>query len=616
MQHGFVGRIADIDLNTGQVKDYPVDDATLRKYIGGGGLGARFLYDLTGPSTGPLGPDNVLVVMTGPVTGTRVPTSGRHSVLARSPLTGIFAESDVGGTWGTMLKRAGFDGLIVRGRAEKPVYLWLDGGMVEFRDAGHLWGLDTYTLDERLKAETHSKACVMSIGPAGEKLVRIASIMTDGRDGRAAGRCGLGAVMGSKNLKAIACHGQREVPVFDPKGLGDSIRGILPGMVEKMKARHLYGTANWTLTAEHSGDLPVKNWRGGRWEEGAEKLSGPRMTETILTGRYYCAACPVGCGRIVEVKEGPFAGVRGAGPEYETIGMLGSCCAVQDLEAVAKAHELCNQYGMDVISAGGIIAFAMECYEHGLITREDTCGVTLEWGNAAAMVEMVKQIGEQRGLGIVLGRGVRAAAAAIGGIAEEFAIHVKGLELPAHDPRALASTSVSYATSSRGACHLQSLSYPVEMTLKMPELGYPETLDRASSDGKGILAAKMQNLMSLLDSLKVCKFIVTGGGGIQPSQLVSWLNQVTGWDMSVDEFLQTGERIFNLKRLYSARLGISRKDDTLPPRMLGLPRPDGGAAGYLPNFGQMLNEYYVFRGWDDLGRPTPQKLEELGLEQG
>jgi aldehyde:ferredoxin oxidoreductase len=339
------------------------------------------------------------------------------------------------------------------------------------------------------------------------------------------------------------------------------------------------------------------------------------MAETILTGRYYCGSCPIGCGRIVEVKEGPFAGVRGAGPEYESIGMLGACCLVSDLEAVALAHQLCNQYGMDSISAGGIIAFAMECFEHGLITVEDTGGIALEWGDASAMVEMVRQIGEQRGLGVLLGRGTREAAQAIGGIAQEFAIHVKGLELPAHDPRAIASTSVSYATSSRGACHLQSLSYPVELTLKMPELGYPQPLDRQSSEGKGILAAKMQNLMSLVDSLKVCKFIVTGGGGVQPSHLVSWLNQVTGWDMTLDELLKAGERIFNLKRLYSVRLGISRKDDTLPARLLGLPRPDGGAAGYLPNFGQMLNEYYVFRGWDELGRPTSLKLRELDLEQ-
>lgn len=613
MPGGYMGRILDIDLTNRTVKEFMPSDKILRQFIGGSGLGTHILYHQTSPATDPLGPDNLLILLTGPFTGTRVPTSGRLAVVTRSPLTGIFAESDVGGTWGTACKRAGFDGLVLRGRSHTPVYLWLNDGKVEFRDATHIWGMDTYTLDDVLKKETSPTATVLAIGPAGEKLVLLASIMTDGRHGRAAGRCGVGAVMGSKNLKAIVASGSFRVPVADEQGLTDSVRRILPEMVEKTRARNQFGTGNWVLTAEHTGDLPVRNWRGGEWEEGAEKISGQAMARTILTGRYYCHACPIGCGRVVQVKDGPFAGVDGAGPEYETLGMIGSNCLIDNLEAIALGHQLCNQYGLDVISVGGAVAFAMECYEHGLINREDAGGVDLSWGNPEALIQLIHQIGRREKLGALLGQGVKRAAEEIGGIASEFAIHVKGLELPAHDPRAMTSTAVSYATSSRGACHLQSLSYPLEVSLKMPEIGYNEPVDRFSNEGKGILAAKMQDLMSLLDSLKVCKFIVTGGGGVQPSKLVEWLNLVTGWDMTVAEFLTAGERIFNLKRLYSVRLGITRKDDTLPARILSWPRPDGGAAGSLPHLGKMLDEYYKYRGWDELGRPTREKLTLLGL---
>jgi aldehyde:ferredoxin oxidoreductase len=338
------------------------------------------------------------------------------------------------------------------------------------------------------------------------------------------------------------------------------------------------------------------------------------MTKTILPGRYFCGSCTIGCGRVVQINDGPYASVHGAGPEYETLGMLGSNCLVDNLKAISLAHQLCNQYGMDVISVGAAIAFAMECYEHGVITAQDTGGVELNWGAADALIEMVHQIGRQRGLGVLLGKGVRQAARELGGVAEEFAIHVKGLEFPAHDPRALTSTAVSYATSNRGACHLQSLSYPVELTLKPPELGFPEPVDRFADDRKGVLAAKMQNLMSLLDSLKVCKFIITGGTGVEPSNLVEWLNFVTGWDMDLGEFLLAGERISNLKRLYCVRCGVSRKDDTLASAHPGHGMSGRRRGSHLSNFGRMLNEYYQFRGWDELGRPTREKLAELGLD--
>ena len=395
MLGGYMGRILEIDLSVPIIRTESLQESLLRGHIGGSGLGARILYDRTGPGTDPIGPDNLLILMTGPLTGTRVPTSGRHAVVTRSPLTGIFAESDIGGTWGATLKRAGYDGVIIRGRADKPVYLWISDEGVRLKDASHLWGMDIYRLDGHLKEETSPDAVVLCIGPAGEKMVRIASIMSDGADGRAAGRCGVGAVMGSKNLKAVVVSGRREVPVAYGDVLGDSIRRVAPSIVQGTRERGLYGTAAWMLTAEHTGDLPVQNWRKGKWEEGAERLSGQTMARRILKKRYYCSSCIVGCGREVHVAEGPYSGVAGAGPEYETLGMLGACCMVDDLEAIAMAHQLCNQYGIDVISAGGAIAFAMECYEHGLITHEDAGGVELTWGNPSAMIEMVRQIGSE-----------------------------------------------------------------------------------------------------------------------------------------------------------------------------------------------------------------------------
>jgi len=608
-----MGKLLIIDLTKRKVDVERLNAEVLRKYIGGSGLGARLLYDGTDERTDPLGPENLLIFMTGPLTGTKVPTSGRHAVVTRSPLTGIWGESDVGGTWGIALKRAGYDGVVIRGAADRPVYVIITEEEVRVADASHLWGMDTYQLDEVLRREVGPEGVISSIGPAGEKLVRFASIMSDGRAGRAAGRTGVGAVMGSKKLKALVTLGKKEIVVADPVRLERLNKAIVPGIVKGTRERGLYGTAAWVVTAEHLGDLPLKNWVGSTWEEGAEKLSGQTMAKTILKRRYYCGSCVIGCGREVEVQDGPYAGVLGAGPEYETIGMLGGLTLVDNLEAIALGHQMCNQYGLDVISTGAVIAFAMECFEHGLITTADTGGIELRWGSASAMLEIIRQIGERQELGALLGEGVRRAADEIGGLAREFAIHCKGLEFPAHDPRAMKSLAVSYATSNRGACHLQSLAYPVELKLAIPELGYPEPLDRFTDEGKGVLTARMQDLMSLIDSLKVCKFIVTGGGGVQPSHLVDWLNAVTGWDMDLTEFLKTGERLSNLKRQYSVRLGISRKDDVLPPRILTTPRLEGGARESLPHLGLMLREYYAYRGWDEQGRPTPQKLAELGL---
>ncbi|MCL5046604.1 MAG: aldehyde ferredoxin oxidoreductase family protein [Actinobacteria bacterium] len=610
---GYLGRILEIDLTTGQTEVKPLDRAEAAGFIGGSGLAASIFSRMTGPETDPLGPDNVLVFMTGPFTGTRIPTSGRHAVVAKSPLTGIWGEADVGGHWGTQLKLAGYDGLIIKGRASEPVYLWITDNLVQIRPARQVWGKDTYVADELLRGETDKDAVTSVIGPAGERLVRLASIMSDGRDARAAGRGGLGAVMGSKNLKAVVVLGRSQpLQVADEQGLNESLKEIRPKITQLMKGMHDNGTAGSVPGTEYTGDLPIKNWRQGTWAEGAQKLSGQNLTQTMLVKRFYCGSCIVGCGRVVKMEKGPYAGVDGAGPEYETMAALGSLCLVDNIEAVAQANELCNRYGLDTISTGTAVAFAMECYEKRILTAADA-GVSLEWGSEEALISLIHQIGRAQGLGRLLGQGVRRAAEEVGGLAPEFAMHVKGLELPAHDPRAYNSLAVGYATSNRGACHLQALSHIFERSVSMPEIGVDKPLDRFADTDKGRMTARAQDLMAVMDSLKLCKFILFGG--VTATHMATWLSQVTGETVTVAGLLDIGERVFNLKRLYNVRCGISRKDDTLPNRILQLRRKEGGAADNLPPLGKMLSDYYQCRGWSEEGIPLPETLERLGLQQ-
>ena len=597
MTFGYHDRIARVDLTTGQVTYLALEERVLRQYLGGTGLALRLLYDETGAEVDPLGPGNLLAFMVGPFAGTRVPTSDRFAVAGRSPLTGAWGESDCGGRWAGALKGAGLDGLLIGGAASSPVYLEVEDGQVQLRDASAYWGVDTYDLD--LGGE------MVCIGIAGERLLPHAAIMTGRSAGRAAGRTGLGAVMGSKKLKAIVARGRARAPLYDADGLAASVREAMPKIRENTKRMHDYGTGGGLETFERVGNLPIQNWRKGSWPEGAAKISGPHMAETILTGNYACGGCPIACGREVEVTSGPFAGVKGAGPEYETLGSFGSMCLIDDIEAIAKLNELCNRYGLDTISVGCTVAFAMEAQEKGLIEGGPT------WGDGESAVRLVHEIAQgSTALGRLMSQGVRRAAEALGGRALEFAIHVKGMELPMHDPRAYSGMAVGYATSARGACHLQSLASFPSRGVGMPELGFgdPERTDDAVH---GVINARYQDMMCLYDSLKLCKF--TQFAKVNLTDIANWLQRVTGWDVTVDELMQTGERISNLKRLYNARLGLSRKDDTLPPRILTHRRGEGGTPDHLPHLGRLLADYYAFRGWDEEGIPTPAKLAELGL---
>jgi aldehyde:ferredoxin oxidoreductase len=611
---GYCGQYIRLDLNDSSINILPLEESLLRKYIGGAGIASKFVFEETTSETDPLGPGNVLAAFTGPFTGSRISSSSRHHVMARSPQTGILGEASVGGDWGVQLKQAGFDGIVITGKAASPVYLWIHDGECELRPAAQIWGQDAFVSAEWLKAQTNPKATAAVIGQAGENLVRFASIPHIGKLVRQAGRTGLGAVMGSKNLKALVAYGSQPVPIANDEGLRASFQQAIPQIRQATTDFTKYGTSGGVEKYEYLGNFPIQNWRGSRWEEGASKISGVRMHNTILVGRYSCRGCMIACGRHVKIDEGRYAPLDAEGPEYETVGTMGGECLVDDLEAICAANDLCNRYGMDTITTGAVIAFAMEAYEKGLITKTDTDGLELTWGSADALVEMVHRIARGENIGKLLGKGSKAAAEELGGNAVEFAVHVKGLEPSAHDPRRFWTQALSYATAARGACHNAAWAHPYELGLFIPELGIEKPHKSYEIDGLADVVIKLQNFQTLNDTLIMCRFAQVGRA-VRLSNVHEWYNLITGLDVTIDELMQVGERIFNMKRLYNTRLGISRKDDFLPPRFMTHNRKGPGMTNQLPPIGQMLNEYYESRGWDEIGVPTPQKLADLGINE-
>lgn len=610
---GYHQKLIRVDLTNRKIEIQNLDEELFRKYLGGVGIEAKILFEETTPETHPLSPENILMAITGPYTGTGVPTSGRHHLVARSPLTGGFGESNVGGSWGVHFKRAGYDGILIRGKSEVPVYLWVHNGETEIRDAMPIWGKDSYESSDWLKKETSREATIAVIGQAGERMAKIASIPHIGHIVRAAARTGLGAVMGSKNLKAMVVLGDGPVPIAQPEALKTSIKNLLPHIRGVTEAFGKFGTSGGVDNYEKMGNFPIKNWRGGRWA-GAKNISGATMYDTILSGRKACLQCPIACGRHIKVTEGPYAPMDCEGPEYETVGTLGGLCMVDDLAAIAKANQLCNRYGLDTISAGGVVAFAMEAYEKGILTQRDTDGVELVWGNGKALVEMIQKMGKGEGIGKLMTEGSKSMAEALGKNAIEFAIHVKGLEPSAHDPRRFFSQALSYATAARGACHNASWSHPYELALSMPDMGIPEPQDPYEIEGKAEFTTKMQDLMCVMDALILCRFSQVGQA-VSVTNHVEWLNLITGWGIDISEYMRIGERLFNLKRLYNTRLGISRKDDTLPLRFLTLNRHGEGLTTQLPPIGRLLSDYYHVRGWDEFGIPLKETLDRLNLSE-
>jgi aldehyde:ferredoxin oxidoreductase len=608
--YGYMGKILRVDLTSRTLREEPLDWETARAFIGGSGYGTRIIHDEVPGDTDPLSPANKLVFMTGPTTATSLPTTARYEVCTKSPLTNMWLDTSSSGWWARDFKMAGYDGLIVEGAADAPVYLWINDGKVEIRDASAFWGLDSDATQEAIIAELgDSKVRVSCIGPAGEKRVPLACVMND--EQRAAGRGGAGAVMGSKNLKAIAVRGTMKVPVADEarlKEISKELRSRLGGhpVISQFTP---YGTA---VLMEHgwvSGDVPNKNWGKGVWQHGCEELNGRVMAETILKPHAACQGCFIRCARWIKIDEGPFA-MEGPGPEYETLAAFGTMLMNDDLASVCWANDLCNRYGVDTISTGSAIAFAMEAYEKGIISKEEA-GCELTWGNADAIVEMIHQIGNARGLGALLGQGVKRAAAELGRGTEDYAVHVKGMEVPYHDPRAYFSQATSYATGPRGACHMHGASFVMEQGAPRPDTGIPPEVDRFDNEGKGILAMLAQDKYSVTGSMVVCVML---SDGMIFADMANVLEAVTGEAWTAERVAQTGERITNLQRVFSLKCGITGSDDKLPKRLLEGP-DEGTHAGKVPDMAVLLADYYRERGWDAKGRPTRAKLEELGLAE-
>lgn len=610
---GFHGRILEVDLTKKTTRITEIAEEEYRKYLGGSGLAASIYHSRGYAKLDPLDQEAPLIIMTGVLTGHNVPTACKAAFCGKSPATGIWAEAIVGGFWPAAFKACGFDGLVITGRSEQPVYLCSQDGGFSIEDASAVWGEDAYATVEKLQSIHGEKSRVAAIGQAGEKQVLISAIMIDGQDARAAGRCGMGAIMGSKNLKAIVAQKCDNLPpLHDKEALAEARKKVLPTIREKAKGLTDFGTAGGVPVVEKLGDLPIRNWTGGSWSEGAAKVSGQAMAESYFVKHYACFACPIRCGKEMKVPVGPFKDVVSHGPEYETIAGFGAMCLNDNPEYVIAANDLCNRYGIDTISGSAVIAFAMELYEHNLIPEELLAGLKPEWGSGEAILELVRQIAFREGLGEYLGRGVKKAAEHFGPLAAEFAVESKGLEFAFHDPRAFTSMAVVYATGARGACHLEGLTYFNEnRAVPASLLGLPDDYDPHGTEGKPLLAKTMQDYMGVFNALGLCKFV--NRGHVSPADLASWVAAVTGWDFSDVELLEAGERLFNLKRKINVGLGISRKDDTLPPRLLTHDRAEGAAAGSLPHLGKMLYEYYQLRGWSPEGIPSEETYNKFGL---
>jgi aldehyde:ferredoxin oxidoreductase len=599
--YGWIGTILRVNLTTGSFKKEALDPELARKYIGARGLGSRILCDEIDPKIDPLSPDNKLIFASGPLSGTNAPSAGHYNVVTKGPQGGTIAASSSGGVFGPMMKYAGYDMIIVEGKAKKPVYLWINDAAVEIRDASAVWGKAVPETTEAIRTATDEEASVACIGPAGERMVLFANVMNECN--RAAGRTGVGAVMGSKNLKAVAIRGTGAVRVADAKAFSAAMikaRDMIKNHPVGGGGLKQYGTDVLVNIMNESGGLPTRNFREGVFAT-ADKVGGESLTKNILTRPRGCFSCIISCGRASRITNPKYAGI-GEGPEYETAWSLGPDCGIDDLDAVTKAHYLCNEYGMDAIAMGAAIACAMDLFEDGFITTKDTDGVALNFGNAEAMVEMTHKTGAGEGFGKKLALGSYRLAESYGH--PEYSMSVKKQDMPAYDPRVVQGMGLNYATSNRGGCHVRGYMTAVEI------LGNPVKIDNLTTEGKAQWTITFQNLTAALDSSGACLFSTFGIGA---DELAALLSTATGVPYSTEEFMKAGDRIWNLERLFNIKSGLSAKDDTLPPRMLKDPMPAGPCKGEVNKLDQMLPEYYALRGWGKDGVPTKEKKAELGL---
>ncbi len=604
--NGYMGKLLLVDLSSGKISSMPLDENDTRRYVGGASLACRYLYGHLHPGLDPLGPDNPLLFMTGPLVGTAAPMCGRYEVCARSPQTGLWGEANSGGRFGPMLRFAGYDGVLLTGKAPHPMYLSIHNGEAQLHDAQRLWGKDSYEAQDLIRDELRRDAVsIACIGPAGESLVKYAAIMNDW--GRAAGRTGMGAVMGSKNLKAIAAGGELQVPVTDEAALKAAARAINDTIKEDVRAQFLAagGTASAIDTTMWMGDPPNKYFSEALWEPIAN-LSGATMAETILTGKKACYRCTIGCGRVTTIS-GPCATEQIDGPEYETVVAFGSLILSDDLSAAAYAGHLCNRFGIDTISAGVTIAFAYSLYDQGILSPADTGGLDLRWGNVDAALTLIHQIARREGFGAVLAEGTRFLGRRYG--VEDQSAQVNGLEVPMHDPRAFAGMGLVYATSPRGACHNQGDMYLVDLGAPVPELDIQLSDRFESSPTKALMVARVMDWRTLYNDLIMCVFCSP-----PVEHIVSMINAATGWDIGMSDLLPLGERGSNLKRLLNGKLGLTAQNDRLPA-ILMQPLPEGPAETHVPDMDTLLAAFYRTRGWDPIsGMPTAAKRQELGLD--
>jgi len=606
--YGYAGRILHVDLTTGKTRVEPLNEEYAKKYIGGIGLGMRLWLDYSKAGVDPFSPENPLVLTTGPTSGTVWPTGGNgHAFVAKSPQSYGIAEAKSHGSFGTELKRAGYDGVIFHGRAEKPVYMWIDDDSVQILDASHLWGRSPAETEDMIKEELGDYYIrVAAIGPAGEKLVRIACIINE--KSRAAGRCGLGAVMGSKNLKAIAVRGTKDVMVAKP----DEFLEFVKEFHERMKgpATKKYrtlGTPENVLVHNALHCMPTRNYNNAHFE-AAEKVSGEYLNERYVAKIIGCSSCAMRCEHICVVNEGPYKGAM-ARVEYEPLWAMGPYCGVDRLDAIIKGCELCNYYGIDSISAGVIVGFAMDCFENGILTVKDTDGIEARFGNHEAMVKLIEKIGKREGIGDILAEGVKIAAEKIGKGAEKLAQHIKGVEVTGYDLRCLKTAALGFAVSFRGADHNRHGAYAFDVKGKFNRLKYEK--------GRAKYVKDLEDVYTVIDSLIICKFS-RGTYYKEFEDLAKLYTLVTGWETTPEEMRLKGERINNLARVINVREGLSRKDDTLPWKVMNVPIPDEGPSkgAYVSKeeLDLMLDDYYEVRGWTRDGVPTPEKLRQLGMD--
>jgi aldehyde:ferredoxin oxidoreductase len=602
------GKILDIDLSTGKVSTSEVDEDVMRKYIGGSGLAAKLFFDRVSPNVDPLAAGNVFFLMAGPLSGTLLPATSRFAISFKSPLTGIWGEAGGGGDIAPAMKKAGYDGMAISGVSDKPVYISIVDDKVEIKDALSLWGKDVYETVDMLKGKEGKNSSVVCIGQAGENLVRIAAV-ANGKHSFAA-RTGGGAVMGSKKLKAIVVTGTGKIDSAKPDELKTLRKDLINKVNDSMTAKMLkaQGTIIGMDAASARGGVPLKNYSLGDAKKIASKVNAALLTKKYLTSNYSCHSCPISCKRVVRIDEGSFKMDEGAGPEYETAGAFGPLIMNDDLGAVVKLNELCNRYGVDTISCGAVIAFAMECFEKGIITSDDLGGGELRWGNTDDIFKIFNMIVFRKCIGDVLAKGVKSAAKKIGKGAEKFTAEVKGLEQSMHDARAMHGLGLHYMMCNRGACHVAS--YVVEAGMcTYPEIGLKGPYTGMNSRGKADMVYRCENLNMVANSSIICQMSLVC---ISVNDLIDMLNCVTGFDYNIDEFEKCGKRIWMLKRGLNNLMGVTKADDRMTERMLTA-YTEGAAAGSVPDVQLMLEEYYNIRGLDNDGKPLKEVMERLDL---